>query len=147
MSVLLALGASDAGIDLEAVDAATAIPKPELQIAPPSPTVSPQKGLAAHSRPLNPDAQPLQMPAVTMEQYTACVHALRLARATDDLDRLLQQQWMQWGMYAQQYASMYSFPSQPDIGANYGVAWSGGSQPPTAAASDVAAAGAGRWPS
>ena len=83
VSVLLALGASDSDIDLEAVASATAIPKPRPKIAPPSPTLSPQSGPPTqhiHSRPLNPDAPPLQMPAVTMEQYTACVHALLLLR-------------------------------------------------------------------
>jgi hypothetical protein len=46
------------------------------------------------------------------------------------LCRLMQQQWMQWGMYAQQYASMYSFQAQPMSSTGY-VVW--GSGAPTAA--------------
>ena len=66
------------------------------------------------------------------------------ALASDAMHRLLQQQWMQWGMYAQQYASMYSFPSQPSNGASYAVAWDSGSHP--SASVSVAEADAGRRP-
>ena len=62
-----------------------------------------------------------------MEQYTACVHAAAAQLPRHLLliffARLMQQQWMQWGLYAQQYASMYSFPSQPVNGAGYVHTW------------------------
>lgn len=112
VSTLLQLGASDAGIDLEAVAAAVAIPEPRPSITPPSPLVTMHEpSTTKQSRPLNPAAPPLQMPAtaVTMEQYTA----------------LMQQQWMQWGLYAQQYASMYPFVIQPVDNAGHQESWNG----------------------
>ena len=85
VSALLQLGASDAGIDLEAVAAAVAIPKPGPPLAPPSPIVAPRENpTTQQSRPLNPAAPPMQMPAVTMEQYTACVRAITTSLACPD---------------------------------------------------------------
>ena len=82
VSALLQLDASDAGIDLEAVAAAVAIPKPGPPFAPPSPIVAPRENPSTQqSRPLNPAAPPMQMPAVTMEQYTACVRAITTSLA------------------------------------------------------------------
>lgn len=110
VSVLLQLGASDIGIDVEAVNAATT-PKLRHAISPPLPNESVHKPFSTQqSRTLNPDAPSLQLPAVanfSMEQYTA----------------LMQQQWIQWGVYAQQYASMYNFPSQSINAAGYGHLW------------------------
>ena len=81
------------------------------------------------SRPLNPAAPPLQMPAtaVTMEQYTAFVHAKCPLLACEPyiVGRLMQQQWMQWGLYAQQYASMYPFVIQPVDNAGHQESWNG----------------------
>lgn len=136
MSVLLQLGACHDGIDLEAVTASTDAPNPRPRIAPPSPTLSPQKlPPTQRSRPLNPDAPPVQLQAVSMEQYTACVHLMRVPLLTCLMSifylcRLMQQQWMQWGVYAQQYASLYSFQAQPMSSTGY-VVW--GSGAPTAA--------------
>ncbi len=83
MSVLLQLGACHDGIDLEVVTAFTTAPNPRPRIAPPSPTLSPQELPPTQlSRPLNPDAPPVQLQAVSLEQYTACVHMMRVPRFT-----------------------------------------------------------------
>jgi hypothetical protein len=41
----------------------------------------------------------------------------------------MQQHMMQWGLYAQQYASMYSFPAQTVNAAVYQAPWDYGPQP------------------